>query len=207
MSILIFLTFPSNFNLVFHCETGFKFKRMNLWIRVKLWGHPEVVLGHPWVVLGHPGVFLDHPRVVLGSPRGPPGSPRGHPGLPRHLPGSPKGRPGLTQGSSLVTQGSSKVTQGLPWVTQGQIPGYPRGTRLSERDIESHIKLHKSVGSYGVRELTGQDIELLVGAKKEHGLVDGVHTWRGTNMTKNKLNFGIKSRGRSPHCTPQELGL
>ena len=48
--------------------------------------------------------------------------------------------PGVTLGLSGVIMGnlgpgSSWVTQGSSCVTQGQIPGYPRGTRGSERYI------------------------------------------------------------------------
>ena len=98
-------------------------------------GHPEVLLGHPGVILGYPGLILGHPWVTLGHPE----VTWGHQGVNWGLLGSLRGHPGspgVTRGYPGVTHGSPGVRQ----ITQGQIPGYSRGIRVSEREIASQSK-------------------------------------------------------------------
>ena len=103
----------------------------------------RVGLGHPGSQKGHPGSPKGHPR----SPRGHPRSTRGilgHPGVTLFIQGSPcssRGHPGSPRGST----GGRKASQ-----------GYPRGARVSEREIE------RDRANIGQRQLVSQLFAQLV---------------------------------------------
>ena len=82
---------------------------------------------------------MESPRVTFGSL----GVTWGHPGVTR-------GHPGVTHGSPGVSQ-----------ITQGHIPGYPRGIRVSEKEIERlGANICREPASQSVRIA---DIELIRG--------------------------------------------
>merc|ERR1712082_343707 len=101
-------------------------------------GSSWVTLGSSWVLWGHPGSPWGHPGSPWGhsgSPWGRSGSPWGHPGSPWGRPGSPRGHPG----SPGVTQGLPRCPPGVTWGRPdhpGSYSRYPRGIRVSEREIE-----------------------------------------------------------------------
>ena len=85
--------------------------------------------------------------------------------------GSSRGHPEVTPVSFRVTLGSPGVTGGSPRISRGLIPGYSRGTRVSERESEQISVPASQLGRENCRyrALPREELKIITSKFMENG--------------------------------------